>query len=176
MKHKAPTKADKQNHKDCLEPGFLELALSDTSCSIYDSIGFLATKLRERLSKEFDKRIAPLEIIHKQAGILWICSQGNYSQIELCDFASSDKNYVRMYIDDLESKDLVKRKKNPSNRRENLITLTPKGREYAKQTYQILKEVQNDLLLEHLSKEEMQELHRILYKAVVGLKNKEKIL
>ncbi len=79
-----------------------------------------------------------------------------------------------MYIDDLEFKGLVERKQNPANRRENLITLTPSGKEYAKKTYQIMKEVHNDLLLEHLSKEEMQELRKILYKAVIGLENKSK--
>ncbi|MCX2717058.1 MarR family transcriptional regulator [Helicobacter sp. MIT 21-1697] len=147
------------------------------SCDIYKNIGFLATHLRENLSAEFDRRVAPLGIIHhKQAGILWVCSQNPHSQISLCNFASSDKNYVRMYIDDLESKGLVERKQNPANRRENLITLTPSGKEYAQKTYQIMKEVHNDLLLEYISEEEMQELHRILYKAIIGLEHKKQKL
>lgn len=149
---------------------------NDKTYDIYENIGFLATKLRERLSQEFDKRVVPLGLIHKEAGILWICSQQDCSQVELCEFALSDKNYVRMYIDDLESKGLVQRKQNPANRRENLISLTPKGKEWAKQTYQIMKEVHNDLLLEYISKEEMKKLHKILYKAVIGLREKEQML
>ncbi len=165
----------KMQKRDSKTP--LKQDVSNESCDIYENIGFLATQLREKLSTEFDRRIAPLGIIHhKQAGILWVCSQNPHSQISLCNFASSDKNYVRMYIDDLEFKGLVERKQNPANRRENLIALTPSGKEYAKKTYQIMKEVHNDLLLEHLSKEEMQELRKILYKAVIGLENKKQKL
>lgn len=38
----------------------------------------------------------------------------------------------------------------------------------------MMKEVHNDLLLEHISEDEMKELHRILHKAVIGLENKER--
>ncbi|WP_334092337.1 MarR family winged helix-turn-helix transcriptional regulator [Helicobacter typhlonius] len=147
---------------------------ANINCDIYQNIGFLATKLRFWLSSEFDRRIAPLGIIHPQAGILWQSHQQASSQTNLRGSALSNKNYVRMYVDDLESKGLATRKQNPKNRRENLIVLTPSGRQCAEQTYQMMKEVHNDLLLEHISEDEMKELHRILHKAVIGLENKER--
>lgn len=140
-------------------------------CDIYTNIGFLATGLREYLSREFDKRILPLGLNHKKSGILWVCYDKPHTQVSLCSFIQSDKNYVRLHIDELESAKLVKRKQNPNNRRENLITLTQKGREYAKQTYQMMLDVHTDLLSPHLSTDEIATLQALLYKAFTGLQN-----
>lgn len=140
-------------------------------CDIYANIGFLATGLREYISGEFDKRILPLGLSHKKAGILWVCYDKPHTQVSLCSFIQSDKNYVRLHIDELESAKLVKRKQNPNNRRENLITLTQKGREYAKQTYQMMLDVHTDLLSPYLSTDEIATLQALLYKAFTGLQN-----
>lgn len=138
-------------------------------CDITECIGFLATIMREELSSEFDRRVAPLGLHHKKAGILWQCYEGQHNQASLCGFIHADKNYVRLFIDELESAGLVRREKNPKNRRENLIILTDSGRVLSKQSFEIMLEVHNDLLLPHLSKEEVKSLHSLLLRAVRGL-------
>ena len=136
---------------------------------IYNCIGFLATGLREYLSREFDRRLLPLGLNYRKAGILWVCYDEPHTQVSLCSFIQSDKNYVRLHIDELESAKLVKRKQNPNNRRENLITLTQKGKECARQTYQIMQDVHTDLLSPYLSTDEINTLQALLYKAFTGL-------
>lgn len=138
---------------------------------IYNCIGFLATGLREYLSREFDRRLLPLGLNYRKAGILWVCYDEPHTQVSLCSFIQSDKNYVRLHIDELESAKLVKRKQNPNNRRENLITLTQKGRECAKQTYQIMLDVHTGLLSPCLSTDEISTLQALLHKAFTGLES-----
>lgn len=137
-------------------------------CDITQCIGFLATIMRERLSSEFDKRVAPLGLHHKKAGILWQCMDSAHNQASLCGFIQADKNYVRIFIDELESAGLVRREKNPKNRRENLIILTDSGRALSQQSFQIMLEVHDELLSPYLSKGEMQLLHSLLWRVANG--------
>lgn len=140
---------------------------------IFESIGFLATGVREHLAGEYDRRLEPLGLTHKKAGLLWRCASGKHTQISLCDVIQSDKNYVRMYVDELQGRGLLKRRQNPNNRRENLITLTKAGRELACESFELFRSVQSELLSPHLSTEEIEMLHSLLYKAFAGLEGLE---
>lgn len=81
----------------------------------------------------------------------------------------ADKNYMRIFIDELEFAGLVWRQKNPKNRRENLIVLTDSGKKLSEQSFQIMLEVHKDLLLPHLDKKEVELLHNLLLRVVSGL-------
>ncbi|MFQ6342306.1 MarR family winged helix-turn-helix transcriptional regulator [Campylobacter sp. VTCC 70190] len=140
-------------------------------CDIYACIGFLATTLRNHIAPKFDALIAPLT--HKHAGILWRCLTQEYSQNELCAYSQSDKNYVRMRLDDLEALGLVKRKQNPNNRRENLISLSKKGEEIAQKSYELMLEVHNEILLQSLGAKGMAQLQELLFKAVKACEQAE---
>lgn len=135
------------------------------------NIGFLARELHKVLSSSLDKRMQSLSINYKQAGILWICSKQEISQSGLCELVGADKNYVRMYIDDLENKGYVKRVKNPNNRRENFLKLTQKGKKVAKETFVLAQEVNKEILLLGLSEDELETLHSLLYRANLALFN-----
>ncbi|NDJ27056.1 MarR family transcriptional regulator [Campylobacter sp. MIT 12-8780] len=127
-----------------------------------DCIGFLATDLRDELSATFDERIKEFSLTHKQAGLLWRCYKQKHSQTSIYNFIHLDKNYIRFLIDDLEAKELVFRQKNPENRRENIIYLTQKGEELALKTFKLMLEVQDELMLSCMSKEEQKILHELL--------------
>lgn len=131
---------------------------------ITDCIGFLSAQLPAKLSSIFDEMIKDFSLTHKQAGLLWKCHHERASQTHLCEFTSCDKNYIRFLIDDLEQKGLVYREKNPKNRRENIICLTEEGKKVAVKTFQLMLSYQEKILLQYISKEEMQALHSILLK------------
>ncbi|RAX55300.1 hypothetical protein CCY99_00955 [Helicobacter sp. 16-1353] len=143
--------------------------------SIYQCIGFLATGLRECVSKEFNKRIQHYGITYPHAGVLWICSESENSQIKLSSFIQVDKNHIRVIIDDMEQKGYLYRKRNPKNRKENLILLTEEGEKIAQETFQIMLETHADMLLPHISEDEMATLQNILYKVFVGLSQSSKL-
>jgi len=56
---------------------------------------------------------------------LW--DEGTLSQQQIADIMLKDKNSVVKLIDALEEKKLVRRKSNPRDRRQNLISTTPKS-------------------------------------------------
>ncbi|RDU62065.1 MarR family transcriptional regulator [Helicobacter didelphidarum] len=139
------------------------------SIDIRDSIGFLATKLREKLSFAFDEYTkAQYELEHKQVGILWVCLNQEISQIKLCDYIQVDKNYVRILLDNMEQKGFIYRQRNPKNRQQNLILLTDSGKEIAKKSYKYMLKMQKKLLLSHIDSDEIETLHRILFKLFEG--------
>ena len=146
---------------------------SKQECDIYGCIGFLATSLRNHLAPKIDALIAPLT--HKHAGILWQCFTRQYSQTELCAYAHSDKNYVRMRLDELENLGLIKRKQNPKNRRENLISLTKKGKDMAQKSYALMLKVHNEALLDSLGAEGIEQLQSLLFRAVKGIERQKEV-
>ena len=57
--------------------------------------------------------------------ILW--NQGPMSQQSLANNMQKDKNSVTKLVDALEKKSFIARRKNPNDKRSNIIVLTPKG-------------------------------------------------
>lgn len=125
------------------------------------SLGFLATQLATTLYNDFMNVVEEYNVSVRQCGILFVSLQSQYSQAKLAKIMRVDKNIVVNMIDDLEEKKLLKRVKNPKNRKENLIYLTPHGRKIAHELYEKAK-LQQKKILDFLSDEDFEALHRIL--------------
>lgn len=110
---------------------------------------------------------------HRQMGILSICHKAPTTQTELSSYGDLDKNYARIYVDDLEAKGLITRVINPKNRREKLVTLTKKGEKLAKEGREMMKEAQNAILSPYLSDDEIRTLHEILLKFFIKMKENQ---
>ncbi|MFA5244214.1 MAG: MarR family transcriptional regulator [Pedobacter sp.] len=83
------------------------------------------------------------------------------TQKALAEILNIDKSYMVTILDYLEKRDYIHRKKNPQDRREQLITLTPKAKEnipIIRSTIAIL----NDASLENLSDEQKKTFCEVL--------------
>ena len=99
----------------------------------------------------------------REIGILFIAMDAQLSQTEIANIMEIDKNTTRFLIDDLESKGLLERRKHPTNRKENLIIITEKGKEQAKKIFSATLQHERNLL-NTLDDEEFATLHKLLAK------------
>jgi DNA-binding MarR family transcriptional regulator len=85
----------------------------------------IAARTGQRLAT---RRLAPMGLTVQLCGVLNQLALGPTSQRELGDQLGIDRTTMVELIDDLESKGVVKRQRNPADRRSYSIVLTPKGR------------------------------------------------
>src|SRR5579859_1242484 len=78
------------------------------------------------------RRLAPMGLSVQLCGVLNRLAVGPVSQRELGDQLGIDRTTMVELIDDLESKQVVRRTRNPADRRSYFIVLTPKGRQVQK--------------------------------------------
>jgi len=78
------------------------------------------------------RRLAPMGLTVQLCGVLNQLALGPISQRELGDQLGIDRTTMVELIDDLESKGVVNRQRNPADRRSYSIVLTPKGRQVQK--------------------------------------------
>ncbi|WP_066386551.1 MarR family winged helix-turn-helix transcriptional regulator [Helicobacter himalayensis] len=99
----------------------------------------------------------------REIGLLMIVAEKQVSQIKIAEMVDTDKNTVRFFVDRLESLGLVKRQKNPNNRKENLIILTEQGKQKVDEILLMMLENERKLLYMY-SDEEIKELSKLLAK------------
>lgn len=113
-----------------------------------ESVFFLCHKLLF-IAKSDLKSIASdnLDFIDgREIGILFIAMDKQISQTEIASIMEIDKNTTRFLIDHLETKGLLERQKNPTNRKENLIVVTKDGVKKAKEIFAITLEFERKFL------------------------------
>src|SRR5437870_3874037 len=74
------------------------------------------------------RRLAPMGLTVQLCGVLNRLAVGPISQHQLSEQLGIDRTTMVELIDDLESKGVVVRQRNPADRRAYSIRLTPKGR------------------------------------------------
>lgn len=155
--------------------------LDTKDIDFYTRCGFLCKKLSEIISHQFEEKLKPLDLTHRDCVILWLCLKDTYNQLELSRFLSADKiptdkNQIRERIDTLETKGWIKRIQNPQNRRENQIILTQKGVSMALKTYDLMGDLHHEIFLSVLSKGEYDTLLKLLKKVVRAIESKGEII
>ncbi|STY70529.1 Salmolysin [Megamonas hypermegale] len=96
---------------------FLEKSLGYTICTI-------ARKIHQNLTHKF----SPYNITPEQWIVLnQIHINKNISQKKLADIIQKDPNNVKVLVDKLEQKDLIKRASNPNDKRAFFLSTTNKG-------------------------------------------------
>ena len=92
-------------------------------------LGYLLKHAQLRLSELTGSAMAPFGITGRQCAVLIaIDSQAPLSQQEVAGRLGVDRTTMVLLIDELENKRLVQRRRDPHDRRKNVVVLTDAGR------------------------------------------------
>lgn len=98
---------------------------------------------------------------------LW--DNGKINQQMICEFTQKDKPSVTRLIDNLEKKNLVRRKSDPKDRRNRIIHLTPQGAALKQKTTEVVHNIVNHAL-EDISDEELSIAKDVLLRIMQNLR------
>ena len=121
-----------------------------------------------------EKTLKPSRITFPQFGaLLRLSFQDNVTQKELSEIMDTDTTTIMVICDSLEKKGLLKRMKDPSDRRVNRLVLTEKGKNTVSKAYPLMTKRYN-FFVETISKEELETITPILEKIYLSIKNQYK--
>jgi DNA-binding MarR family transcriptional regulator len=110
-------------------------------------VAFLLAQVGGQAARRFADRVAKLDLTPAQAGILRaIASQPGCSQQALSERLSLIPSRVVAFIDGLEERGVVERRRNPADRRLHALYLTPSGEMTMSELGQIALQHEQDLL------------------------------
>ena len=114
------------------------------------SLGFQLSKIAQEMDWRFSELLKEYQIYSRDYGILLaISNKEDLTQINVGDLLKIDRTTIGQLIDCLEMKELIFRKRNPQDRRQNIVLLTDSGRELVETMWlkmlEVEKEVLNDL-------------------------------
>jgi DNA-binding MarR family transcriptional regulator len=97
--------------------------------SLANSAGFLLNRAAQIILDVNEQALVPLKLSPRDVGMLRvIASEGPLSQQAIGKKHNIDRTTVVQIIDSLESRDLVTRVTNQSDRRSNSLYITPRGK------------------------------------------------
>lgn len=97
--------------------------------ALVERVGFLLTMVKGGAESICMARLAPLDLHVKQFGLLTVlATEGPRSQQELAEWTRMDRTSMVALVDSLEGRGLVRRERNPDDRRAYLLQLTPEGK------------------------------------------------
>lgn len=119
-----------------------------------------------------EKTLKPLRITFPQFGaLLRLSFQDNITQKELSEIMDTDTTTIMVICDSLEKKGLLKRMKDPSDRRVNRLVLTEKGNDIVSKAYPLIIK-RYEFFVESISKEELEAITPILEKLYIAIKDR----
>jgi DNA-binding MarR family transcriptional regulator len=127
--------------------------------------------LLTRLARLVSRRSTPEllgQTLKELAALSFLRDFEETTQQALTDGLCIDANYCVLLLNDLESKDFVERRRDPSDRRRHLVSMTADGREALHQA-EAAQQTLEDEMLGALSDEERHELAHLLRKAIDGV-------
>ena len=93
------------------------------------SLGFQLSKIAQEMDWRFSELLKEYQINSRDYGILLaISNKEDLTQINVGDLLKIDRTTIGQLIDCLEMKELIFRKRNPQDRRQNIVLLTDSGR------------------------------------------------
>ena len=137
---------------------------------LYALISGIYQKSR-RLSEETLKL---LRITFPQFGaLLRLSFQDNITQKELSEIIDTDTTTIMVICDSLEKKGLLKRMRDPSDRRVNRLILTEEGKNVISKAYPLMLK-RYEFFVNSISKKELDEITPILDKLYKSIKSQYK--
>jgi DNA-binding MarR family transcriptional regulator len=109
-------------------------------------VAFLLTQVGQHAADLFAERISSIGLTPPQAGILRVIShEPGQSQQALSSHLGLLPSRVVAFVDDLEERGYIERRRNPSDRRLHSLHLTPNGEELMKQLSMLAREHEHQL-------------------------------
>ena len=134
------------------------------------NLGFVVNKVGERINAQIELVTAPLGLNVRQYGLLLLLqNQGPQSQIVISQRTGLDRTSVMRTVDMLESRSLVRRDPDPTDRRKHSVVLTDAGNELLTQTLAKVRWAESEVtgvLSEHERKQLLSLLGRMLERDV----------
>lgn len=127
--------------------------------------------LLTQLSRLVSRRSTPEllgQTLKELAALSFLRDYDETSQQGLTDGLCIDANYCVLLLNDLEENDLVERRRDPTDRRRHLVSMTERGRT-ALQQAEAAQQTLEDEILGALSETERHELAHLLRKAIDGV-------
>ena len=93
---------------------------------------FLLTTAMKVVSRRLDKHYRQKGLCLREVWVIMTASSNNYSQKEVAEIVDINLNVMVRVVDRLEKKGWIVRKRNPTNRREYVLTLTRKSKDFMK--------------------------------------------
>ena len=125
-------------------------------------LGYLLKHAQLRLAELTASAMAPFGITGRQLAVLIaVDSQAPLSQQEVAGRLGVDRTTMVLLIDELESKQLVQRRRDPDDRRKNVVMLTDAGRTTLREASSASAEAER-LFLGQLSEDEASRLRQAL--------------
>ncbi|RAX55703.1 hypothetical protein CCY97_03025 [Helicobacter sp. 10-6591] len=141
---------------------------------IEESMLLLCSKLSFLMKQKLEGMIKDTEFNdRREVGILFVVAKRHVSQTEIAKIIDTDKNTIRFFIDHLEDLGLLRRNKNPNNRKENLICLTESGKKRLQEISKILIEHERKVLY-MFSDEDLEKFIALLTKFYRGIAKNDK--
>lgn len=132
-----------------------------------DPAAFLLAQVGAHAASKFGGRLKKLHLSRPHSGILWNLSfSPSITQRQLATRLRILPSRLVALLDELESRGLVERRRNPDDRRRHSLHLTEKGRATVKLIGEISGEHQKDLLAA-LSDEDQRKLGELLQRVAV---------
>ena len=143
-------------------PGPSDPAEGEPLPALAGRLGYLLKHAQLRLAGLTASALAPFGITGRQCAVLIaIDSQAPLSQQEVAHRLGVDRTTMVLLIDELESKGLVQRRRDPDDRRKNVVVLTDAGRTTLHEASSATAEAER-LFLGSLSGDEASQLRQAL--------------
>jgi DNA-binding MarR family transcriptional regulator len=95
-----------------------------------DDVGLLLVQLGSHVARQFAEQLRPLGLEPRQAGMLIrLAANEGRSQQAVADLIGLNPTQMVFLVDELEQRGLVRRQRNPADRRSYALSLTEQGRE-----------------------------------------------
>jgi DNA-binding MarR family transcriptional regulator len=125
-------------------------------------VAFLLTQLGAFAASEFSRRIAELGLTAPEAGLLRSVGRGpGRSQQRISDELDVHPSRLVAFVDDLERRGLLERRRDPTDRRRYAVYLTADGRELLDQLSEVAR-AHDDAVAGALTTDERTQLRALL--------------
>ena|SRR5437764_5378376 len=130
--------------------------------------GFLISRLGMLTAKHFAERMATIGLTPRMWGALNVLdAEGAITQHALGTCVGMDPSTMVSTIDELESRGLVERRRNPHDRRAYALHITEQGRDTLARGREIARRAQEELFAP-LGAEERKQLHELLLRLLLA--------
>ena len=121
-------------------------------------LGRLGTAMKMQSMERFEA--AGFSVYHY--GVLAVLDEGEReTQATIADALAVDRSMLVGLLDQLEERGMVERRRDPNDRRRQMVKLTPAGRRQLTEFRKMVEEIENDFLAA-LDEEERRTLHDLL--------------